>query len=101
MSDDKPREWWISDEDEERVFSNPSKEDFEHWEKWNFKPIHVIEKSAYNSLVESLILAKKQRDQFEVELRELQKTKLGADLSEADEYFGESLYDIYPEEVSP
>lgn len=64
----EPLEWWLDNYD----IAYNSKQAFEEHSirVWGVvKPsIHVIEYSAYESLIESLVLAKKQRDEFEVKL---------------------------------
>lgn len=50
----KLKEWWIFESknynEDGEVFSDPTKSDFKYWESNNIKPIHVIEKSAYDEL---------------------------------------------------
>lgn len=64
MNDSKPpREWWIHG-NYLRGFLEDNEE------------VHVIEYSAYKSLIESLILSKKQRDQWEMKARESEEDYL-------------------------
>lgn len=66
-----PREWWITGpNDGYNGIYNQEPEAF-------LNPIHVIEYSAYEALKESLILAKKQRDELHVILNEAAETICG------------------------
>lgn len=58
-SKEEPRQWWINNLGADDAIDGPIAESYDN--------IHVIEYSAYESLVESLVLAKKQRDGFNIQ----------------------------------
>lgn len=67
----EPREWWIRPEASysgELIFEE---DPTTYWPMTKGECVNVIEKSAYDSLKEALFTAKKQRDEFELQCKDL------------------------------
>lgn len=61
----EPREWWICDRWNPVLTERITLNEKPQWLDKDIDVFHVIEYSAYESLKESLTLAKKQRDEWE------------------------------------